>query len=102
MNASALVTSRPAAFLPHKQAVRQARRSSVKVMANFHSLSAKTLDGEPVLQQAVATASYVVSMVGEVCSAFAHPLASLSRHVCLPQLIKQTVMRQGTSLHVER
>uniref|UniRef100_A0A383VFI9 Glutathione peroxidase n=1 Tax=Tetradesmus obliquus TaxID=3088 RepID=A0A383VFI9_TETOB len=48
MNASALATSRPAAFLPHKQAVRQARRSSVKVMADFHSLSAKTLDGEAV------------------------------------------------------
>lgn len=61
MNASALATSRPAAFLPHKQAVRQARRSSVKVMADFHSLSAKTLDGEAVLKQAVAQASYVVT-----------------------------------------
>jgi hypothetical protein len=51
MHASALATSRPAAFLPHKQVVRQARRSSVKLMANFHSLSAKTLDGEAVLKR---------------------------------------------------
>jgi hypothetical protein len=64
MHASALATSRPAAFLPHKQAVRQARRSSVKVMANFHSLSAKTLDGKAVLKQAAALCpSYVVTTV---------------------------------------
>jgi hypothetical protein len=66
MHASALATSRPAAFLPHKQAVRQAHRSSVKVMANFHSLSAKTLDAEAVMKKAVVHAPYVVSKVFEV------------------------------------
>jgi hypothetical protein len=82
MHSSALATSRPAAFLPAKQAVRQARRNSVKVMANFHSLSAKTLDGEAVHKQALVCPSWLQLLQctpGGVV-VFAHPLAGKWLH----------------------